>query len=308
MFVKMNGKNSQNKQKFKCKKCNFCFIKKNNKYPKIRWEIIFNERIKEWYSGRQLSNQKIKSKKEITKFIREKLDENQLFQIDLYFENIFYVMIDWTWISKDICLIIYYEYVTKKIIRFGFYDWEKYEYIKNDLEVLKNEFKYKIEWFVVDWGKQIKKAIEFIYPNSKIQRCLTHIHRQIDNFIWRNPKHESWKELQKIVTFKNFENKDLFIKKFNNWSEKWADYLWEKSYSKNNNWWYKHKKIRACKSHIKNWIPYMFFYLKDDNIKRSSNDLEWLNWVISDQIYNHRGLRKDRLISFISLLIYNRNL
>jgi len=308
LFVKMNGKNSQNKQKFKCKKCNFCFIKKNNKYPKIRWEIIFNERIKEWYSGRQLSNQKIKSKKEITKFIREKLDENQLFQIDLYFENIFYVMIDWTWISKDICLIIYYEYVTKKIIRFGFYDWEKYEYIKNDLEVLKNEFKYKIECFVVDWGKQIKKAIEFIYPNSKIQRCLTHIHRQIDNFIWRNPKHESWKELQKIVTFKNFENKDLFIKKFNNWSEKWADYLWEKSYSKNNNWWYKHKKIRACKSHIKNWIPYMFFYLKDDNIKRSSNDLEWLNWVISDQIYNHRGLRKDRLISFISLLIYNRNL
>jgi hypothetical protein len=52
----------------------------------------------------------------------------------------------------------------------------------------------------------------------------------------------------------------------------------------------------------------MFFYLYDENIKRSSNDLEWLNWVLSDQIYNHRWLRKDRLISFISLWLYNRNL
>lgn len=217
-------------------------------------------------------------------------------------------MIDWTWISKEICLIIYYDYINKKVVRFWFYDWEKYKYIKNDLEVLKNEFKYEIICFVVDWGKQIKKAVEYIYPNSKIQRCLTHIHRKIDNFIWRNPKHESWKELQAIVTFNNFENKDSFIKLFNNWSQKWSNYLWEKSYSKNNKWRYKHKKIRACKSHIKNGIPYMFFYLNDDKIKRSSNDLEWLNWVLSDQIYNHRWLSEKRLISFISLWIYNRNL
>jgi hypothetical protein len=48
----------------------------------------------------------------------------------------------------------------------------------------------------------------------------------------------------------------------------------EKSYSLNNSWWYKHKKIRAARSHIKNAIPYMFYYLEDENIKRSSNDLE----------------------------------
>ena len=56
-------------------------------------------------------------------------------------------------------------------------DWEQYEYIKKDLEILKNEFKYEIKGFVVDWAKQIKKAIEEIYPTAKIQRCLTHIQR-----------------------------------------------------------------------------------------------------------------------------------
>ena len=217
-------------------------------------------------------------------------------------------MIDWIWISNEICLIIYYEYIQKKVIRFWFYDGEKYKHIKKDLEVLKNEFKYEIEYFVVDWGKQIKKAIEEIYTQSKIQRCLTHIQRQVTTFISKNPKHISGKELQKIVTFEKFGNKKEFIKEFDLWEEKWSWYLKEKSYSLNNSWWYKHKKIRATRSHIKNAIPHMFFYLDDESVKRSSNDLEWYNWVLSGHIFNHRGLKKERLISFISLWIYNRNL
>ena len=216
-------------------------------------------------------------------------------------------MIDWIWISKGICLIIYYEYIQKKVIRFWFYNWERYEYIKDDLKMLRDEFKYNIESFTVDWAKPIKKAIEEIYYNAKMQRCLTHIHRQIKNNISNNPQSECWKELQKIVTFKNFENKKKFIKIFNSWQEKWFDYLKEKSF-KWNNYWYTHRKLRASRSHIKNAIPYMFYYLNNENIKRSSNDLEWYNWVLSEQIYRHRWLRIDRLISFISLWIYERNL
>ena len=68
------------------------------------------------------------------------------------------------------------------------------------------------------------------------------------------------------------------------------------------------KKIRWAKSHIKNAIPFMFYFLENENIKKSSNDLEWYNWVLDGHIFNHRWLRIDRLISFISLWIYNRNL
>jgi transposase-like protein len=86
-------------------------------------------------------------------------------------------MIDWTWITKKICLIIYYDYINKKVIHFWFYDAERYEYIENDLKTLRDDYKYKIEYFVVDWAKNIKKAIEKVFPNAKIQRCLTHIKR-----------------------------------------------------------------------------------------------------------------------------------
>jgi hypothetical protein len=241
------------------------------------------------------------------KYIREKLDENLIYQIDIVYENVKYIMIDWTWISKDICLIIYYDYINKKVIRFWFYYWERYEYIKDDLFVLKNEFKYNIEYFIVDWAKQIKKAIDEIYPLAKIQRCLTHIFRQIKSNISNNPQSECWKELQKIITFKNFENEKKFIKKFNNWEQKYFEFLKEKSIKWNKSW-YTHRKLRASRSHIKNAIPFMFYCLKNENIKRSTNDLEWYNWVLWDHIYMHRWLRIDRLISFISLWIYNRNL
>ncbi len=251
--------------------------------------------------------QRSKAKLDVLKYIRSYLDTNEIYQIDIIFDNIQHVMIDWTWISKDICLIIYYEYIQKKVVRFWFYKWEKYEYIKDDLIVLRDSFWYVIQSFTIDWSKAIKKAIEEIFSQTKVQRCLAHIQRQIKNYISNNPQSDCWKDLQKLITFKKFGDKDKFIKEFNAWEKKYFCFLKEKSFKWKKSW-YTHRKLRASRSHIRNAIPYMFHFLDDENIKRSSNDLEWYNWVLSDQIYSHRGLKKERFISFISLWIYNRNL
>lgn len=42
----------------------------------------------------------------------------------------------------------------KKLLDLDFYDWEMYEYIKSDLSILKNEFKYGNRVFIVDWGNK----------------------------------------------------------------------------------------------------------------------------------------------------------
>ena len=216
-------------------------------------------------------------------------------------------MIDGTWISSDICLIVYYDYLHKKVVYFSFYEWERHEDIRDDLRVLRDEFKYEITVFIVDWSKPIKKAIEEIYPHAKIQRCLTHIFRQIQSYISKNPQSDCWKDLQKIITFENFENRVLFEKEFKSWEERYFVFLKERSF-KWKRYWYSHKRLRQARSHIKNALSYMFHYLEDENIKRSTNDLEGYNWVLSGHIFNHRGLKKERLISFVSLWIYNRNL
>ena len=165
--IKMNGKNSQWKQKYKCKKCHYCFIETSRKTPQIYGSKIFESWMSEGYSCRQLKDQDKKDQKEVLKYIRKHLDENEIFQIDIVFEDVYYVMIDWVWITKNICLIVSYEYIQKKVLRFGFYDGERYKYIRDDLQVLKEIFGFNILVFTVDWSKQIKKAIEEVYPESK---------------------------------------------------------------------------------------------------------------------------------------------
>ena len=239
-------------------------------------------------------------------YIRKELDINNIDNVDEVFEDVKNIMIDWVWISKDVCLIIYYEYNLKKIIRFWFYDGEKLDYISKDLLYLKKIFKYNIISFTVDWWLQIASSIKSIYPEATIQRCLVHIHRQIISYISRNPKTDCWKELKKIVTFEWFKNPRKLIKQYNNWCRKWDVYLKEKSYWEKN-WWYTHKKLRQARSHLKNALPYMFNYLEDPDILSNTNILESINALIGNHIYNHRWLRKDRLISFLSYWLYNRN-
>ena len=141
-----------------------------------------------------MSDQNSKKILYIKELVRNELDNNLIYQIDLVFDNVKYIMIDWTWITRNICLIIYYDYVNKKIIRFWFYNSERYEYIENDLKTLRDDYKYQIECFVVDWAKNIKKAIVKVFQNAKIQRCLTHLKRQITSNISKKPQSNCWKD------------------------------------------------------------------------------------------------------------------
>jgi len=89
-------------------------------------------------------------------------------------------------------------------------------------------------FFVIDWGKNIKKAIEKVFLNAKIQRFLTHIKRHIKNTISKKPQSDCWKELKSLINFKKFSNEKLFIIKFNLWEEKYKDFLNEKTINWNN--------------------------------------------------------------------------
>lgn len=179
--------------------------------------------------------------------------------------------------------------------------------LKNKVVFSHTHLIFLFSFYTLFWNSAIIRVVENIYPEAKIQRCLTHIHRQTRNYISKNPKTKAWKQLKKLITFKAFNNEKSFIRKYNFWEKKYYDFLNERTV----NWSdsrYTHRRSRSAKSHIKNAIPYMFYYLNDKNIKKSNNDLEWLNWILNTQISRHKWLRIDRLISFISLWIYERNL
>lgn len=218
------------------------------------------------------------------------------------------MLIDWTYIH-DICVIIYYEYKLKKILKVSIMNEESLFWITYDLEELRDLNWYDIESFTIDWWIQIIWAIRKTYPNARIQRCLVHINRQIRNYIWKNTINECGRELLWITTFKTIRDKEEFDILFDQWLEKWKLYLNERSYW-DNNWkrkrWYTHRKLRQSRSHLTNARLNIFQNIIDQNIVDNTNELEWLIGLLKTQIHNHRWMKKERLKKFIIQRCYNR--
>lgn len=307
--IKLDGKNIQWKQKYKCKSCKRCFVKKYQKQPKIKSKKLYEQYIKEWYSYRQLSKQTKHIKKKLQEYIRKLIDTSHITDIDIIYKDVKYVMIDWTYID-DICVIIYYEYKLKKILKIHITKEESLECITHDLEELRDLNRYNIQSFTIDWWIQITWAIRKVYPNAVIQRCLVHINRQIRNYIGKNTTNECGKKLLWITTFKVIRDKKKFDESFDEWLEKWKLYLNERSYWDNGckrKWRYTHRKLRQSRSHLLNARSYMFQNIIDPNIVDNTNELEWLISLLKTQIHNHRWMQKERLKNFIVQWCYNRN-
>lgn len=151
---------------------------------------------------------------------------------------------------------------------------------------------------VCDGQKGLIKAIYKVWPNTIIQRCLIHIHRQAKKWLTQNPQTDAGKEMLKIIknliNIKTNEQRDVWIKSFAEWLEKYDSFLKERSYHLFNSkyWWYTHRKLRAVRSLLKNSLNNLFIYLDDQQVPKTSNDVEGgINSRIKDLLRIHRGLK-----------------
>jgi len=151
---------------------------------------------------------------------------------------------------------------------------------------------------VCDGQKGLIKAIYAVWPEAVIQRCLIHIHRQAKAWLTQNPQTDAGKELLQIVKnllqIETDEQKNTWLKSFDEWLKKHDDFLKERSYHPINpkRWWYTHKKLRAVRSLLKNSLNNLFIYLEDSKVPKTSNDMEGgINSRIKDLLRIHRGLK-----------------
>jgi hypothetical protein len=93
-----------------------------------------------------------------------------------------HLIIDGTYFTNGLCLILYYDYDIQYVQLFRETNQEKFKEIKEDLLNLK---KLGVDVYSVtcDGHKSILKAVAKAYPNAVIQRCLVHIKRQIKNYL-----------------------------------------------------------------------------------------------------------------------------
>lgn len=220
-------------------------------------------------------------------------------------------MIDATYFSNGICLVLYRDATIKFTQLYRFTSGEHYSEIKEDLENLLT-LGVQIESVTCDGHKSILKAVKEVIPNVILQRCLVHIQRDCRVWLTKHPKSFAGYDLKQITAemhlIKNHNHLSLWLLKLERWQEKYIDFINEKSYNlETGRYWFTHKMVRRSFMSIKRALPNMFNYLDNPKIPKSSNSIESFFGHMKGHLNIHRGLSYQHRKQYLMWYLYFKN-
>lgn len=159
-----------------------------------------------------------------------------------------------------------------------------------------------------DGAPGITGAVQRVHSGIPHQRCVTHLQRDARRFVTQRPRLDAGKELSPLIPrlsdIETHQEKDQWIKDFEDWSCRWEWFLKEVTHGFKEDcrktWWYTHKQLRRADVLIRNAIPNLFHYLDDPNIPKTSNGLEGRFSSFKQHYGQHRGLSKKRREGYIA--------
>lgn len=231
--------------------------------------------------------------------------------LPLYPKEQLNLLIDGTYFSNDICLIVYRDNTIKFTQLYRLTSGEYYHEIKEDIDNLLG-LNIKIESITCDGHRAILKAIKQSCKDVILQRCVVHIERECRIWLTTNPKSIAGLELLRIVKkislITHHHQSHEWIIELYNWYEQHKNYINEKSFSQDSKrYWFKHKLVRRAFVHIKNALPNMFQYLFNDRVPKSTNSLESFFGHLKSHLLLHRGLTREHRKNFIKWYLYFKN-
>lgn len=141
----------------------------------------------------------------------------------------------------------------------------------------------------IDGSLQQFKYLREAWNNMIIQRCLIHIQRQGLSWLRQKPKRIDAAELRdlllQVLYIKTKQEADGFIKGFNKWEYKYGSEI-----IKSTNRGRVFSDLLRARSMIINALPYMFNYLDNPEICRTTNALEGYFGRLKQKYRVHSGL------------------
>ena len=163
---------------------------------------------------------------------------------------------------------------------------------------------------VVDGQKGLLAAILWLWPHTKIQRCMVHIERLARIKLTRQPKTRAGKELltlvQRLSSVRTKRQRRRWLCVYRRWERRHEAFLKERSYGEpkageKRAWWYTHRNIRAARSLLRNALPHLFTFIHHPHVPRTTNHVEGgVNSRLKELVHRHRGLpqvRKQALVA-----------
>ncbi len=214
-----------------------------------------------------------------------------------------YLIVDGTYFTEGLCLIIYYDSQLKYSLLYRFSSNEYYREIREDMENFK-KLGIDISAVTCDGKKAIIRAVEKVYPSAIIQRCTVHVQRMVRLWLTRRPKLQASRELRYLVGLlhhiRGIVEQHMWIIAFEKWYKRHQQIIEEKVLHRpTGRWWYKHRPLRRSAVMVKKAVADMFHFIGDKNIPKSTNGLDSYFGHLKLNLNVHRGLSKKNRQAFI---------
>lgn len=155
----------------------------------------------------------------------------------------------------------------------------------------------------IDGNPHIFRIAQALWPQVIIQRCLIHIQRQGLSWCRLHPKRTDARHLRQILLMvlnvRSHRQRQQFERSFDQWNEHYGRKLVQTS----NRGWVTIDLQRA-RSMILRALPYMFSFLEDSNIPRSTNALEGYFSRLKHRYRQHRGLSMRHRTNYFQWYFY----
>lgn len=181
--------------------------------------------------------------------------------------------------------------------------------IEKDLKKIQEQ--YIFNGIVSDGGTGIVSAINTVFPHTPHQVCLSHMHRGIIAAIGRYSKDYRVQELKRLADhvwlIESQEALRWWRGKLNDWIKRNNEFLKERRYDINYNWWHIHKGPRKAVRTLQE-LPYTSFtFLRHPLMPKTTNEIEAQFRHLGKRWLAHRGLKRERWEHFLRWFVYFYN-
>ena len=141
----------------------------------------------------------------------------------------------------------------------------------------------------IDGNPQLQTMLQAIWPKVTIQRCLVHIQRQGLAWCRHHPKRTDARRLRelflKVMAINTLKERERFLAAWEDWERRYGTRI---ATSRETGWVF--SDLKRARSMLHKALPYMFAYLDDPAIPRTTNWLEGYFSRLKMRYRQHRGL------------------
>lgn len=309
-YLTVWGKTPYGKKRYGCHYCRKTRVYKHSN-KRTDFFILFRQYVLWGHTYEQLSDQSRYSIQYLSRrfhayFLK---DPPLLPPVDQTSTSEVFLLIDGLWLKRGFVLMAYRQSKNLTILHISVVGREVATKIAKDLKILKGT--YVFTGVVSDGGTGIVKAVQDVFGHIPHQICLAHLHRDIIASIGRRPRDVRIQELKALTDhvwlIESKEALRWWREKIQVWMRENNEYLKERRYDQEWNYWYVHRGARRAISILQSLPHTSFTFLNHPLMPKTTNELEASFGHLGKRWLAHRGLKTEKWENFMKWFVFFYN-